>query len=491
MKKALLIILTLLFPLAACEKGLDLHGNSARQEAQSASSSDQAPVIRLELKQGGKTVATVSTFKSEAKGATRFAQDEEVTFDFSRTTDDTDRKSDLSFAIDFGSGYKNVSPVSNHTYRKIGIFPTAVKVSDTEGNTATKTFNSIVQCPEGTFEPLSIEPSAIRVSPGPANNYFVYDASGAVKGGRSPYGYKWDFNGDVILDNSWHQNPSITAYSAYAGRRDVRLKVWDVGCNVSTALDLASENPEREHLEIPMADGVPGTPQGPQIPNYTFLQGKLKGISGNATPGANADFIISDLQDGGGNQPKRVHCRYNKSRGGASAPATASADFYIEAFNQYKDSGDFTGGAQEGHAGEKHGMKLSVHGIKDPTGSSMTTPATIHAAGNLEKIEYFTDGDPDTSKQQVYTRESNGCRYDLTVRIFPPGDSVPVCVQNPKFSYAVAIDGTYSCPELKTEDGFSLSAEQGAFYCEVGEVRACIPGGGGGGGGYNPPPIPL
>jgi len=130
-------------------------------------------------------------------------------------------------------------------------------------------------------------------------------------------------------------------------------------------------------------------------------------------------------------------------------------------------------------------MELRITNIDENIGTAEYGDVTqgqeiqLQPNGELRTVLYKSDQATDSVEQVVYSR-SQPCQFDLDLVIIPEGPGT--CGTTPDFAYTIRIDGTYSCDELKSEEGAKVIIEQGAFYCEVAKVDACPPGGGGGGG---------
>lgn len=448
-----------------------------------AAPSDQAPVILLDIKVGDDKIGSVATFVALEDGRLAVKQNAAVTFDFTGTTDKQDVLETLKFYLDVGSGLEEVPPVSQRTFTKVKVIEAKVEVHDPQGNIARKKFNIFVQCDEGEYGPVVIDASGVTISADDPLNFFSYTLSeSAITGGKGPFKIMWDYNGDGMFDGDWTDELSAREYTVYRGLRDVQIKAWDTGCNYFGKLELGKLDPPQYDFEIPMADGVAGTKQGPQIPGYYFLQAKLNGLDGNDTKTTNVDFV-STWKIGSAEQPKRVMCDYRKQSSATSgSEGSQRSNFEIKALNKYVKA--------DGSA-VNHGMILGIVDIDDAighaSGGEMTEGESIekHIQGRVSTVNYYTDTSADAVSQNTYQRQGE-CAFDMFIEFRPLGPGT--CSTNPDLGYTTIIDGTFSCPQMVTSAGLKVEAEQGAFFCEVAKVDACPPGGGGGGGGL--PPIP-
>lgn len=438
---------------------------------------NQAPNIVLDIKDAGSRalVSTVATFRTLEKGSASFKMGQVLEFDFSRTSDDVNSSDLLQYSVNFGQGFEDVTKSFSHTFSATGTFPIIVRVADQNGNSAEKTFVAFVECAEAEYPPIVIDPAKISITSSGKPNFFDYNATGAVSGGRSSadFRYSWDFNGDGIFDNDWSNLATINAYSHHANVRSVSLKVWDVACNyfAKTTVDY--------NFVIPQSNATPGELQGPQIPGYPvnyFMQATLRPKTPATAPAhlaltQNVDLSAIQLP---GPEAKRVICDYKKAATTTSGTSgTNQATFTISALNAYN---------RPGKSGTQHGMDLRVTGIIDPTG--MTGGGSVNTSSAvIDRINYYTDEGSDSDSRMIYSKAAP-CQLNLVVTPFPPGTGT--CSTDPKFGYPVRIDGTYSCELVSGTQ--RLNATKGAFFCEVAKVDACPPGGGGSTGGI--PPVP-
>jgi len=438
---------------------------------------NQSPDITVALASDSSEGGVVSTMHAREEGVLNFPLNEEVTFDFSATTDDVSSVDELTYEVDLGTGYKIVEKVFTHTFTEVGQFVIKVRVTDPDKNVTEKTFMAYISCRADEYE-LVVDGSKVTITDDPTHNYFTYDASGAVSGGSSEnYRYKWDFNGDDILDSDWLESPSVREYNIFRGMRDVKLKVWDMGCHYVKQVDLGELDPPAHDFNLPFADGVPETLQGPQIPGYYFLQAHINGLEGFESRYTDVDVIATKSFTASDEEQWRVLCDYRKSSNDLK-----KATFTINGRNRYE---------REDQNGEYHGFRIKVTDIDDPMGTFDITPEQMTSSirlenpgGTIESVSYMTDEGYDKLKRIVY-RKVDDCDVDLVLEAFPLAEGA--CENNPKAAYSIIIDGTYSCPKLKgNTDGKFIEITTGAFYCEVGKVDACVGGGGGGGGGIPP-----
>jgi len=433
---------------------------------------NQNPYIVLKMKNAGTDAqyGIVATLKKEETGGAVFPRGDDVAFDFSATRDDKDASSALKYELDLGTGFNEIPMLHTMKFMTVTTIAARVRATDTEGNATVKSFTIFVRCKDGDQAPVTINTSNIAINANGALNYFSFNASSAASGGIGSYKVMWDFNGDGAYDTDWINNTSTTNYTIFAETRNVGIKVWETGCNYFASATMPYD------FVIAHANGTPGVPQGPQIPGYHFIQADITGLGGNYSKAANASYIATRSNSAPTSEPRRVICDYKKkgtetSRNEGSSMAT----FTIFGLNKYDKLAE---------AGIQHGMALSIDGIIDPTGM-MGTGTVDTSKAFVSRAAYYTDGGPDNVADTVYTKQGD-CDVNITVTPLPPGPGT--CSDNPDFGYPVLIDATYSCPVMRSKEGWELSATSGAIYCEVAQVEACPPGGGGGGGGL--PPIP-
>ncbi len=421
---------------------------------------NQSPIIVASLNSESTSEAIVSTHQSREKGVLNFPVNEEITFNFSETTDDTTTDNTLlKYEIEIGSneGFKTISNPFKHTFTKTGYFTTTLKVTDEDGNVAKKSFVIFVKCSDGSVN-LQINSDLVTITRDSINNFFTYSAQGAVSGSEeSSYRYRWDYNGDGIYDSDWLDEASIREYTVFEGERDVKLKVWEQRCNNISEVTFAN------NFVIPLADAVPRTLQGPQIPGYFFIQGYPEGKDNFQSKITDVDFIATKHDGAPVEEQWRVLCDYR--------PNDGLATISIKGLNQYE---------REGENGELHGVLLTLDNIDISSFPSVTTLSNVNA--NVEDFSYYSDEDYDKTSRVIY-RKDGDCSSIITIEVLAGEGS---CVNGgTTFSDVIIIDGTYSCDNLKGTNDKNISFKRGAFYCEVGKGDACIGGGGGGGG--NPP----
>ncbi len=424
---------------------------------------NQAPVIVLSLKSENSDEAIVSTNHSKEKGIINFPVNEEVTFDFAETTDDVDSVNELIYEMKIEDGnYETVISPFKYTFTKTGYFTIELKVTDKNENTATKKFIAFVSCADNTID-LVIDPSKVKITADSIHNFFTYDASTAVSGGdSSKYRYRWDYNGDGIYDSDWLEDASIREYTIFEGIRNVKLKVWEQACNNVKEVHLTEIDPSLYNFIIPLADAVPGTLQGPQIPGYFFLQGYPVGKDGFKSTITDVDFIATKADSSPPEEQWRVLCDYR--------PNDGKATISIKGLNKYD---------RVKEDGELHGALLKLDNIDVSGFSNQSTTTLSNLNANVDKLNYYSDEEYDKLSRVVYRKDGN-CVSQLTLTVTRAQGS---CVSGAStFSDVITIDGTYSCDNLKGSNGENISFEKGAFYCEVGKADACIGGGGGGGG---------
>ncbi|MBN2693618.1 PKD domain-containing protein [bacterium] len=421
---------------------------------------NQPPLIVASLNSASSSEAIVSTQFAREKGVLNFPVNEEITFEFSETTDDTTLDNTLlKYEIEIGSqaGFQVISNPFKYTFTQTGYYTTTLRVTDEDGNSATKTFVVYVKCADNSIN-LQINPALISITADSINNFFTYSASGAVSGGdETHYRYRWDYNGDGIYDSDWLEEASIREYTVFEGSRDAKLKVWEQQCNN------VSEVVFEHNFVIPLADAVPGTLQGPQIPGYFFIQGYPEGKDNFQSKITEVDFIATKHDSAPVEEQWRVLCDYR--------PNDGLATISIKGLNQYE---------REGEDGELHGVLLTLDNIDISSFPSVTTLSNVSA--NVANLNYYSDEDYDKTSRVTY-RKDGDCTSTITIEVLAGEGS---CSNGSStFSDVIIIDGTYSCDNLKGTNDENISFKRGAFYCEVGKGDACIGGGGGGGG--NPP----
>jgi hypothetical protein len=424
---------------------------------------NQAPVIVLSLQSESNSEAIVSTNHSKEKGIVSFPVNEEITFDFSETTDDTNANTELKYELKIDDGqFETITNPYKYTFTKTGYFNLTLNVTDANENTAVKKFVAFISCSDNTVN-LNVDYTKVSITPDSIHNFFTYDASNAVTGGDpATYRYRWDYNGDGVYDSDWLEESSIREYTVFKGIRNVKLKVWEQACNNVKEVSLTELDPNLYDFDIILADAIPGTLQGPQIPGYFFIQGYPEGKDGFKSTITDVDFIATKADSSPPEEQWRVLCDYR--------PNDGKATISIKGLNQYE---------RVSKDGELHGVLLTLDDIDISGFSDLTTNTLSNLNANVDKLNYYSDEEYDKLSRVVYRNEGE-CVSQLTLMVTRAAGS---CVSGSStFEDVITIDGTYSCENLKGTNGKNISVKKGAFYCEVGPADACIGGGGGGGG---------
>jgi hypothetical protein len=450
---------------------------------------DQAPILTLDLKANADTEDIISTISTDSglESQTLRAETEQavpLVFDFSRTQDDKDELDALSLEMRIGDGeWETVGAAGTmeKTFEAVGDVLIHLRATDSVDNVAEKTFFLAVTCQKANYVPMTINPDAVRIEADPVLNFFNYSLdAGVVSGGQGSHRFMWDFNGDNVLDTDWVTEDALRIYTVYAGERAVSLVVEDE-CNAQAVLELQSVG--RQDFEIPLADGVAGTPQGPQIPGYHFIQGVAVDFEDYGQQYQREEVIVTQ-EIGSTEEPRKVRCEYSKRRAQNGETWSDEASLRITGINQYEK-----GEIEE--PGHDHGYILNIREIPDPTG--LTAETTIARTfdvdtADVHSLHYFTDGEGDGVNRYQFSKQEEACDVNLMITVAPATGTPCGDAGDSGETYMAIIDGTFSCPHLKAAGSdLHLSIEQGSFYCEVAEVDACV-GGGGGGGGIPPRP---
>jgi hypothetical protein len=445
---------------------------------------NQSPIIVLDLGTTAASKATMATFAEEEKGEAVFVNGSEVTFDFRRTRDDENSADELSYKIQLGEGggFQDVGPLSTHKFDEVGFTTVTVRVTDSQGNYTDKKFTLYTTCDPSTVPTLVLDPDAVSITNKAAfgYNFFGFAANGVHKsGGQGPYKYRWDFNGDGTWDTQWSDDPTfdysdpLTVYVNHMHNRGVRVKVWDTKCQyVDTAI-------KEFNFPVDFSDGVKGTPQGPQIPNYYFVQGKVSSVDNPDSQSTKVDFWSGDLFTAS-YLPRRVMCKYDRVKQGQreNEVLLPKATFYIKGLEQYNEE-DISGKNPPFKiGGAQHGFEIKIQDIFDDTFSE-GGPQTLSAEGRSivspafgkHSVNFHTDRDGDGVMDRHFVNKTP-CDIGLLLQIFGPG--IPCARDDEKgLKYTVQVDGTFTCPDMRDGTDEQLKIEQGAFFCEVNIVDAC------------------
>lgn len=454
---------------------------------------NQKPVLVAVLSapsSSGRTVV-VSSLRSKNEGDAYFVQGETITLDLAQSYDPgADASAVIRFSIDdgTGAGYEDVTNrVATVSYPEPGARTIKIKAIDAQGHVTEKEFQVFVQC--SAPNNVSIDTGKISVTKvAGENNFFQYSAAGAVAGGSGEFLYQWDFNGDGASESAGHNIDGETAgawfslptvkrdrpdspgvYTQFEGPRKLTLKALDKKCFYFAKASF-------DHtFVITRADGVPGTKQGPQVPNHLFIQGEVTPKGFTDVGVAVKDIATHKMGDT--TAPRRVECSYNRSEL-KDGQTVRDATFSVRGLYAYKKP--------TGLKEYSHGLELKVSGIKDPVPAGGSGAADTSGA-KVTTMRFSTDGIGDVKVDRVFSG-TQGCTTQLSVDL-TAGPGVP-CGPNgegTQGSYAAIIDGTYSCPDVKDELGRAAQIDKGAFYCEVQVLDACV-GGCCCGGGVQPKP---
>jgi len=413
----------------------------------------------------------------------------------SRTTDDHDAASAITFELNLdGAGFHSVAATSNLTLDQ-RTHNLTIRATDSAGAASTKSFAAYIKCDNSVSQP-SIDTSKISIQPSPTpatDNFFTFKATaGTVIGGRGPFQYKWDANGDGVQDNDWlteaQNQAGFNTYVIYAGQRNVGLQVWDTGCNFFTPNTTVSHT-----FVIPEADTSQSLDN--LLHNdggYYYIQGAVRPIGTNPALDKvqNADVVAKMLAPS--NSPdglNHVQCGYAKVvTNNSNTQGSDHATFSIYGWNQYTRA----------DGAVIHGIALDISGIIDPNGTGTTSGIqTIDAThAYITDAGYTTDGEGDVFNSLGYSKAAD---CTLQMEVINATSQTVGCASNGDAAYTVQIVGKYSCPNMVDQNGDRVSVglpaasfpggtgnPSGAFRCDVMHVRACVGGSGGTGGG--PPP---
>jgi hypothetical protein len=342
--------------------------------------------------------------------------------------------------------------------------PMQLDLFDASGKKTSKVFDIVIRCAT-TQAPPSIDDSKVSVQPGSQPGFFNISASGAVSGGRAPYQYAWDFQGDGGMDmqsqsgvwTSWGSSASVqNIYSLFANTRKLRLQVRDA-CNLITMHEM-----DRTFALERLPASSPAMPK-----SFYYLQGDIRPEGSVAAPNprvATVDFMAEQPA----NPPdgrKHMQCFYKRDA------STGIGGLRIVSKNIY---------GSESEVQFDHSASLTIKSISD--NGAMGSVAV--GSPQIDTAVYNVAGIADFSDYAVYNKAA-ACTLNL--RMTRSTAVVPCASDSTKFANTVTFLGEYDCPSLRSTAGAGVSIDNGKFFCEQGEIDMC-PGGGGGGGGGNPPP---
>lgn len=465
------MILSSLYVSGCTKANLPLNTSSADSLDPGIVNQAPKPSCRITTGASNTFVRTVSLFTSrDSFGNAPIIEGSNVSVDCSATQDEAGASA-LSFKLNNSGAASSMNNAkASLVAGPAGSYPMSVTVTDPAGASSTVYFTVFSECATGNA-PV-INPSAISATPVAGFlNFFNYSAAGAVSGGRPPYKYAWDFNGDGAMDPYSIQNPLIwndtaspsNVYSIYANHRNVKLTVLD-SCNFVSSATV--------NLNFPI-DNIPRAPGQALADSYPyyFLQADIRGVSNDSR---SDDYIATQYPNPPDMpSPKRVQCSYDYNQGGASG-------FSISGLNTYDDGTN---------PSLVHGMSFDVSGIMDNGGSTKQTFS--HSAGSssnpkLNSGVYQTAEDPDVKPREHFGQNAD-CA--LTINVQHLQGAVPCSSgSGAQIQAATRISGSFDCPNLlEGSSPKAVAAHNGYFYCEVGPIDQCVGGGQGGGG---VPPIP-
>lgn len=349
------------------------------------------------------------------------------------------------------------------------MFPAATRVPmqlnlfDSDGKKVSKLFDIVIRCATSA-QPPSIDDSKISVqasTPG----FFNFIATGAASGGRPPYQYAWDFQGDGGMDmqrvnnvwTSWSNVDSVSnIYALFANTRKIGLQVRDA-CNLVTKHEV--------DRIIPLERLPAGSLASPKA--FYYLQGDIRPEGPIAAPNprvTTVDFMAeqpASPPDG----LKHMQCVYHRDT------TTGKAGLSINSKNIY---------ASVSEVQFDHSASLHIENISDD-GAAGTVAV---GSPRIDTAVYNVAGIADFSNPDIYKRAQE---CTLSLHIVRSQAVTPCANGSSQLTNTLTFLGEYDCPSLRDANGSGVSINNGKFFCEQGDVDMCT-GGGGGGGGGNPPP---
>ncbi len=396
---------------------------------------------------------------------------DDLRFNCAATTDESPTSS-LTFLIDidYDAGSPNFVPLTGNLRFDATLRRTmAIRAIDPQGRSADKAFNLEVDCANATAPDVSN--AAINVVAGARVNHFAVSVGGVSDASGTQLQYAYDFNGDGDFDpldrrsfNVWTNLTSLPdVYIANGGTNyQVKARVKN-GCGVEA--DIVS----RVNIDVQtFADAEPSSPQ-----DHWLIEGDISGINTANAQRANNETGVSMYPDE--RDDDLMDCDYNRNG--------AVATFAISGKNYYQDESDYTG--SEGVY--KHGLSLSVQNIPD-TGANGLQSFTEANGISVRNAQYSVSTVDETPAQALLNENYNkNGDCDVTLNMVRATAVTPCNDGSSVESVAIQIYGEYSCPQMRSTSGRTISVNNGKYFCEWAMADSCV-GGGGGGGGEPPPP---
>lgn len=288
---------------------------------------DLRPLLSCTLKDNTERVLRrISNISNSDETSASVAEGMDISIDCADSMNYTGSYNITDFNVNFGSGYIS-STTGKYTYKfpTAGTYTVQFKLRDRDGNELIKIIRILVKC-SSLQSTLVANGSAINVTPS-IPGFFTYSAQGVVSGGKPPYYYAWDFNGDTIIDNQprdadynvwevWKDNPTTyPVHNLYSNLRKVSLIVRD-SCNFTKTVskDILFDLPRVAPTEFPI------------IKDFEYLQADIVRTSAPSAKNSinkatNVDFNSIQPASSPDNQ-FHVLCSYNNWGGSGSLQVT-------------------------------------------------------------------------------------------------------------------------------------------------------------------------
>lgn len=411
----------------------------------------------------GRAIRRISNISNSDETSALIAEGDAVTFDCSQSLDYTGSYNIKNFSVNFGEGFVNsTTGIYQYTFRTANTYTIEFRLKDNQGNELVKIIRVLVKCSAMTGSSLSINANAINITNNVIPGFFSYSAQGAVSGGKAPYNYAWDFNGDSIIDNQpmdasyqkWQvwseQSTSIPVHNLYSNLRRINLTIKDA-CNFTKTIS------KDVQFDIPRV--LPA--EFPPIKEYYYLQADVRRTSSpslknsiNRATGVDFNSIGHPSAPDIGVQ-EHVICRYSRDKD------TNKAGLDVFGQNVY---GNYA------LTESNQAMGLAIRDIAD---TGILGVAVNMVTYPLQNMSYDI-----AQSQEVLTsyRFDQNAACSMTIMVERGETNMP-CPNEPTIKLTqVSMRGTGSCGNLENNYAGAVSAENIKFFCTQMEYNRCPPG---------------
>lgn len=370
-------------------------------------------------------------------------------------------------ATAFNNGLQASGAVLNAYFANPGANTVVITLMDGAGLQTVMTFQLPVSCNPASYPNFfgaGGGPSGVNVAAG-ANGpgWFNFTLQGGASGGKGPYVYAMDFNGDGRMDFNDTSTPVYWSspgaaplgwwdiYNFYSGTRPVVVQSYDQGCQFLRT-DTFSVN------WAPLLPAQTGWPTVPASqPAYSYLQANVSPGAGNTPPDPAETVTPFNAQDA---TATRVSCQFSEQ--GNNGVPTAYL-YNIAAVNTYSDGVQ----ADQGPLTESSSLSFQASPVN-----------TLQTGLPLQSVTYQTSASFNGQYQQyAYNMGNTPCTVNV---IFLPGAPGP-CQGTGQTGLTWGggtATGTFSCDGMQSNPGGrTLNLDQGYFYCAFAAGSSCVGGG--------------